>query len=50
VSPTAGNTIDFKLSEKRDKAAANAFFIKAIGSMGCQRKSLSINAVQIKRD
>ena len=33
-----GNAIDFMLSEKRDEAAANTFFIKAIDSSGIPEK------------
>ena len=35
---TAGNTVDFRVSKKRDKAAALAFFKKAIGSSGLPEK------------
>jgi putative transposase len=45
----AGNTLDFKLSEKRDTPAARAFFAKASAVMACRIKLLLIKAAPIKR-
>jgi transposase, IS6 family len=39
----AGKTVDFRLSARRDVAAANAFFAKAIRSQGLAPKTIALD-------
>jgi transposase-like protein len=38
-----GKTVDFRLSAKRDVAAAKAFFAKAVGSQGLAPKTITLD-------
>jgi transposase-like protein len=43
VVDRAGNTVDFRLSSRRDVAAAEAFFRKAVNSQGSTSTTITLN-------
>ena len=42
-----GKTIDFRLSPKRDVAAAKAFFRKAFTTQGCMPRTITLGGVEL---
>jgi putative transposase len=44
-----GDAIDFMLSKKRDEASAQAFFLKRLALVDCQKKLLLIKVVLTRR-